>query len=568
MLKEFMMKRGILLILILSLCLQTAIVPPVYATEEEAVTVTSEARVLKGGDRGDDVRALQERLRALKYLDAKATGNFLSQTEKAVRAVQKAYGMAQTGEVDNDLLEIIYSDEFYRPLKKDDKGSDVSELQGRLSVLGFYLGNISGVYLDATVKAVRDFQALNGLEASGAADIATQIKLFGDDVIMPTPDPNATPAPSPAPTAPPDTSFPGKLQYGSKQKAVTTLQEQLGYLGYLDRKPTGGFYKQTQSAVKSFQKQNGLVSDGVVGEETWLALFAPDAVLPHNTPRPAPEPTPVPYFIEVDVANQLVKVFRRDGDGGFTDLHKVFTASTGTEKFPSDVGTWVLTGRRARWALFPTWGGGYAQYWTRINSSIAFHSFLYTPDRTEVKMASVNKLGRRASHGCIRLTLNDAKWIYDNIGEGTEVWIHEDGLIDPELKYANRLGEFSQKLGNHVATPEPAPRPDYDMAVTPAGGIRELKVGAEGDDVFWLQNRLKELGYYLGSVTGQYREGTRDAVKAYQRDNKLRVNGTANKETQELLYSQTAQAVAALQPTPAPTAIPAPATDYVVGEGK
>ncbi|NCB34606.1 MAG: peptidoglycan-binding protein, partial [Clostridia bacterium] len=165
-------------------------------------------------------------------------------------------------------------------------------------------------------------------------------------------------------------------------------------------------------------------------------------------------------------------------------------------------------------------------------------------------------------------TLNDAKWIYDNIGEGTEVWIHEDGLIDPELKYANRLGEFSQKLGNHIATPEPAPKPDYDMAVTPAGGIRELKVGAEGDDVFWLQNRLKELGYYLGSVTGQYREGTRDAVKAYQRDNKLRVNGTANKETQELLYSQTAQAVAALQPTPAPTAIPAPATDYVVGEGK
>ena len=106
------------------------------------------------------------------------------------------------------------------------------------------------------------------------------------------------------------------------------------------------------------------------------------------------------------------------------------------------------------------------------------------------------------------------------------------------------------------------------MAVTPAGGIRELKVGAEGDDVFWLQNRLKELGYYLGSVTGEYREGTRDAVKAYQRDNKLRVNGTANKETQELLYSQTAQAVAALQPTPAPTATSAPATDYLVGDGK
>ena len=78
------MKRGILLILILSLCLQTAIVPPGYATEEEAVTVTSEARVLKGGDRGDDVRALQERLRALKYLDAKATGNYLNQRTRNI----------------------------------------------------------------------------------------------------------------------------------------------------------------------------------------------------------------------------------------------------------------------------------------------------------------------------------------------------------------------------------------------------------------------------------------------------------------------------------------------------
>ena len=67
------MKRGILLILILSLCLQTAIVPPVYTTEEEAVTVTSEARVLKHGDRGGDIRTLQERLQTLKYLAKKAT---------------------------------------------------------------------------------------------------------------------------------------------------------------------------------------------------------------------------------------------------------------------------------------------------------------------------------------------------------------------------------------------------------------------------------------------------------------------------------------------------------------
>ncbi len=561
------MKRSILLIMILSLCVQMAFVPSIQAQEEEAVTVTSEARVMKNGDRGEDVKALQERLRALQYLSAKATGNYLSQTEKAVQAVQSAYDLPQTGEVDADLLELIYGDEFYRPLKNGNKGSDVSALQERLGNMGFYYGKVSGSYLDATEKAVRDFQGMNGLEQSGIADIQTQNRLYSSDAVIPTPDPNATPTPSPAPTTAPNTAYPGKLQYGSKQNGVTTLQEQLNYLGYFNRKATGGFYKETQASVKDFQRQNGMAEDGVVGEETWQALFSAEVVLPHNTPKPTPEPTPVPYFIEVDVNNQLIKVFRRDENNEFTDLHKVFTASTGTEKYPSDVGTWTLTGRKARWAHFPTWGGGYAQYWTRINSSIAFHSFMYTPDRKQVKMASVNKLGRRASHGCIRLTLHDAKWIYDNIFEGVEVWIHEDAPLDQELKYANRLGEYSERLGTHVATPAPTQQPVYDMAAAPQEKIRELKVGAQGEDVHWLQSRLKELGFYLGTVTGDYREGTREAVKAYQRANKLSVNGTANKATQELLLAQAAEAVAALA-TPMPTQVPAPTPDFVVGEGK
>lgn len=557
------MKRVIVLLLVLCLSLPLVSARPVSA-EEESLTVTSDARALKSGDRGEDVKALQERLRALKYLTSRATGNYLAQTERAVKAVQKAYGLAETGEADLDLLDLIYGDAFYRPLKKDDKGADVSALQERLQALGFYQGKISGSFGAATAKAVKDFQVLNGLEGTGGADVPTQNKLYSDEIVMPTPDPAATPAPTPAPTTPPDTAFPGKLRYGSKQKEVTTLQQQLAYLGYFTRKPTGGFYRQTQSAVKAFQKQNGLADSGTVDEATWNALFASDAVLPQHTPRPTPEPTPVPYFIEVDVANQLVKVFGLDDNKEYTKLEKIFTASTGTEKFPSDVGTWPLSGRKARWALFPTWGGGYAQYWTKINRSIAFHSFMYTNDRTQVKMASVKKLGRPASHGCIRLSLYDAKWIYDNIGEGVDVWIHEDAKPDPELKYANRLGPFSDKIGTHVPTPVPTQQPVYDKAQQPEGALRELKLGDEGADVFWLQSRLKELGYYLGSVTGQFREGTRDAVKQYQKANSLRGNGAATVQTLEHLYAGAAAEAAAALPTPTPTAAPEPTPDLVV----
>jgi peptidoglycan hydrolase-like protein with peptidoglycan-binding domain len=76
-------------------------------------------------------------------------------------------------------------------------------------------------------------------------------------------------------------------------------------------------------------------------------------------------------------------------------------------------------------------------------------------------------------------------------------------------------------------------------------------VGVEGEDVFWLQMKLKELGLYHGAVTGQYREGTKAAVKAYQQANKLGSSGNADKRTLQHLYEQTL-----INTTPAPTPLP------------
>lgn len=78
-----------------------------------------------------------------------------------------------------------------------------------------------------------------------------------------------------------------------------------------------------------------------------------------------------------------------------------------------------------------------------------------------------------------------------------------------------------------------------------------MKVGTEGEDVFWLQMKLKELGYYSGTVTGQYREGTKAAVKEYQKANKLGSSGNADIKTLTFLYEQTA-----VSTTPAPTPLP------------
>ncbi len=562
------MKRLFVLLLVGLLLLQTLpglgqeSIPLDNPDGPNIVTVTSEARPLKAGDKGDDVKALQTRLRELRYYTGPVSGTYAEVTAKAIRAVQAAYGLQETGAADLETLEIIYGD-ARRPLQRGDRGDDVKQLQTRLSELGYYWGQVSGNYLDATLAAVENFQKENGLNSDGKADVKTLEKLYSDDIAAPTPDPAATPTPVPAPTTPPDTNFPGKLSYGSQGKGVARAQEQLLYLGFFDRKVTSGYYKHTQAAVKEFQRMNGLEQSGSVDELTWQAMFAGDVVRPGGQPKPTLAPTPIPYFIEVDVNNQLIKVFRRDENLEFTDLHKIFTASTGTAKYPSDVGTWTLNGRRARWATFPTWGGGLAQYWTRINPSIAFHSFLYSSNRS-INMGSVRALGKPASHGCIRLTIQDAKWIYDNIKAGVEVWIHEDAPKDPELKYANRPGSFNQSSGMHNATPAPTQSPVYQTGLIPSLEMRTLKVGSEGEDVHWLQSRLKELGYYQGAITGQFREGTRDALKKYQGENKLSRSGTADKKTLTLMYEQ----ALASAPTPVPPVLtpePSPAPDFTVG---
>ena len=61
------------------------------------------------------------------------------------------------------------------------------------------------------------------------------------------------------------------------------------------------------------------------------------------------------------------------------------------------------------------------------------------------------------------------------------------------------------------------------------------RYGSRGDEVIQIQTKLKNWGYYNGSVDGVYGSGTLAAVKSFQKKNGLTVDGIAGKKTLEAM---------------------------------
>jgi len=55
--------------------------------------------------------------------------------------------------------------------------------------------------------------------------------------------------------------------------------------------------------------------------------------------------------------------------------------------------------------------------------------------------------------------------------------------------------------------------------------------GSRGDEVIQIQTRLKRWGYYNGAIDGVYGQGTYQAVRKFQANNGLAVDGVAGKQT-------------------------------------
>ena len=534
----------------------------------DLIITDEEARPLTLSDMGPDVKELQTHLSEIGYYTASVTGRYGEATQEAVAAFQKDFGLPETGDADAATLALIFAT-LYRPLRLGSSGADVTRLQTRLTVLGYFTGKISGTYLDSTQEAVAAFQAKMGLTPDGQASQDVQALVYSPDarsrtgaaVVTPEPELDDDIVNGDNPDALPTVKYTRRYAYGSSGKNVKQIQQRLTDLGYYDGPVSGNFQGNTRNAVKAFQTQNGLKVDGIVGEQTWNRLFnTADIVLPGDTPAPQATAEPVPFHLVVDVTNQVVTVYSRDAQGEYTVVVRQMVCSSGTTKNPSDIGDFVLNGHKARWCFFPTWGD-YAQYWTQITSSIAFHSVIYARvDTMSLSLKSYYRLGKRASHGCIRLLVDDAKWIYENVGKGTVVTITDKLPEDPELQASVAKPELNRKNMLPVETPQPTAEPIYISGAEPPLPLAKLQRNDSSEAVYWLQKKLTELGYYSGKCSGTYLAGTIAAVRAFQKDNGLKQTGTADVATLTKLYEQelaTPDPMISI-PTPAPeSSVPA-----------
>ena len=131
------------------------------------------------------------------------------------------------------------------------------------------------------------------------------------------------------------------------------------------------------------------------------------------------------YKLTVNRVKCQVTAYAANETGNYCIPVKTFTCSVGKAATPTHVGTYQTLRKSNPVELMgPSWG----KYGTQINAyGDWFHSVACSkPDPTySLAAGNYNMLGQPASHGCVRLCVRDAKWIYDNCGLYTTVVVSD-----------------------------------------------------------------------------------------------------------------------------------------------
>jgi lipoprotein-anchoring transpeptidase ErfK/SrfK len=121
------------------------------------------------------------------------------------------------------------------------------------------------------------------------------------------------------------------------------------------------------------------------------------------------------FRIEVDLPRQRLIVFYSD------EILKEFICSGGTPGDDTPLGEFTTT-EKIEYSWIDRYNVG-AYYWVRFYGNYLIHSVPFD-ENGEMIVEEFEKLGSPASHGCIRLRLEEAKWIYETLPLGVKVLIY------------------------------------------------------------------------------------------------------------------------------------------------
>lgn len=125
----------------------------------------------------------------------------------------------------------------------------------------------------------------------------------------------------------------------------------------------------------------------------------------------------------LDVNTSKQRVYVRDGNNKV--LYTMY-CSTGTGKEnKTPHGTYAIQAERGKFFYNQSSGEG-AKYWVswKDHGIYLFHSVPTDKNGNYIK-SEAEELGKTAaSHGCVRLSVADAKWVYNNVPYGMKVVIH------------------------------------------------------------------------------------------------------------------------------------------------
>ena len=338
---------------------------------------------------------------------------------------------------------------------------------------------------------------------------------------------------------------------------MRVLQQALKDLGFTISKVDGVFGQSTFEAVMAFQKATGLTVDGKAGRNTLVKL---ESYFDSNGNVTQPMITPKPTADLDNIAYGIPTRTLREGMGGQDVLYtQDRLAALGYLTGISD-GQYGAATKAAVLAF-------------QKKNGLSADGVLGT--NTRKRLFSEGAIGAKETSqpdgvGERKLTLgmkgDDVKSVQTKLialgyltgkadgvyGTATESAIRRfqtrngltsDGICGEDTVKAL----YSSTAIDAGSSVTPSPKPVDESAPT-----RILRPGMSGDDVKSVQSRLKALGYYTGTVDGNYGTGTMAAVASFQLRNNLSADGVAGKRTYKKLYSSDALA-AISTPTSTPT---------------